>query len=86
VARPSASVLVVDDDADHRFLIERALTAVGHSVQAVERGIDALTMAGDVDIVLLDYRLPDMSGLEVLRALIEIDGDGPSVIMVTAMG
>jgi signal transduction histidine kinase len=79
-------VLVVDDDPDHRFLIDRVLRGHGHVVRAVERGIEALTMAEQVDIVLLDYRLPDMSGLEVLRSLIEIDGDGPSVVMVTAMG
>ena len=82
--RPTAKVLVVDDDPDHRFLIERALTAVGHTVRAVERGADAVAGFEDVDLMLLDYRLPDMTGLEVLKHV--MDGDGPSVVMVTAMG
>ena len=80
----TAHVLVVDDDPDHRFLIERALKSAGYSVRAVERGVDAIAAVDDADIMLLDYRLPDMSGLEVLRAVTEMDG--PSVVMVTAMG
>jgi signal transduction histidine kinase/ActR/RegA family two-component response regulator len=80
----NASVLVVDDDPDHRFLIERALRDAGYEVRAVERGSDALTVLDDVDLMLLDYRLPDMSGLEVLKAVTDVDG--PSVVMVTAMG
>lgn len=78
------SVLVVDDDSDHRFLIDRTLRDAGYSVRTCERGLDAIGASDEVDIMLLDYRLPDMSGLEVLRAVMETDG--PSVVMVTAMG
>jgi signal transduction histidine kinase len=82
--RPLATVLLVDDDPDHRFLIERALRDAGYAVESVERGSEAVAHLDDADIVLLDYRLPDMSGLEVLHAIMEVDG--PSVVMVTAMG
>jgi signal transduction histidine kinase len=80
----SVRVLVVDDDPDHRFLIERALVAVGHAVTTAERGEEALAAAANADIMLLDYRLPDMSGLEVLQKMSA--DEGPSVVMVTAMG
>ncbi|HEV7888421.1 MAG TPA: response regulator, partial [Acidimicrobiales bacterium] len=82
--RSLANILVVDDDPDHRFLIERTLRNAGYGVRTVERGVEAVTMLEDADLVLLDYRLPDMNGLDVLNAINELDG--PSVVMVTAMG
>ncbi|MDQ1438831.1 MAG: hypothetical protein QOK43_2460 [Acidimicrobiaceae bacterium] len=80
----SATVLVVDDDPDHRFLIDRALREAGYTSIAVANGLEALDRLDEADIMLLDYRLPDMSGLEVLRSTMEVTG--PSVVMVTAMG
>ena len=77
-------MLVVDDDPDHRFLIERALREADYKVIAVANGLDALDKMHDVDLMLVDYRLPDMTGIEVLRAAMEVEG--PSVVMVTAMG
>ena len=84
MAHRTATVLVVDDDPDHRFLIERALRDAGYKVIAVENGVSALDRMDEADLMLLDYRLPDMTGLEVLKSAVEVDG--PSVVMVTAMG
>ncbi|RYC31252.1 response regulator [Lichenibacterium minor] len=64
-------VLVVDDEPQiHRFL-RPTLQAEGYRVEAATTGRDALAMAAraEPDLVLLDLGLPDMDGLEVLRAL-----------------
>lgn len=84
VLRSPIVVLVVDDDEDQRFLLDRTLRRFGHQVRAARSGAEALTMLDGVDLVLLDYRLPDMSGIDVLLAIRE--KQGPSVVMVTAMG
>lgn len=81
------TTLVVEDDpalADaHRVYTERV---AGFEVAAVvHRGADALRVlaAQPVDLVLLDFYLPDMNGLTVCRAL-RARGDGVDVIAVTS--
>lgn len=78
-------VLVVEDDADQRFLIEHRLQDVDDvEVTLAASGGEALASLEGIDLVLLDYRLPDMTGLETLQAIRA--ANGPSVMMVTAMG
>ncbi|MCA2214450.1 response regulator transcription factor [Jidongwangia harbinensis] len=65
------TVLVADDDADHRELLTLTLRKLGHD--AVEAG-DTLTAhtligAGTVDAMLLDVRMPDESGIDFCRRL-----------------
>ncbi|MBV8303684.1 MAG: response regulator [Acidimicrobiia bacterium] len=76
-------VLVVDDDPDHRFLARRRLEQAGFDVREAGSAEEAFAAVGSVDLVLLDYRLPGTSGLELLPLLCE---RGPSVVMVTGMG
>ncbi|MEA2434001.1 MAG: two-component system, OmpR family, phosphate regulon sensor histidine kinase PhoR [Actinomycetota bacterium] len=83
-ARRSVRVLVVDDNEDHRLLIGRRLEEEGVEVKTASSGGDALEQLEGVDLVLLDYLLPDMSGLDTLRAIRE--RQGPSVVLVTGMG
>ncbi|MET9849272.1 response regulator transcription factor [Streptomyces ossamyceticus] len=66
-----ARVLVADDDADIRDLVAFKLTQSGHQVTAVEDGMAALRALreGPPDLVLLDIRMPGMSGLDVCREL-----------------
>lgn len=78
------TVLVVDDEPDHRLLIERRLREARVQVVTAESGDEALTKLDGVDLVLLDYVLPGRSGLDTLRSIRQLDG--PSVILVTAMG
>jgi DNA-binding NtrC family response regulator len=78
-------VLVVDDSADHRTLIARRLAGAGMQVIPVATAAEALERIGEVDLVLLDYRLPGVSGLDALRA-IRRRRQPPSVIMVTSAG
>jgi diguanylate cyclase (GGDEF)-like protein len=65
------TVLVVDDTADLRMLAMMSLTAVGFAVEEAGNGASALALARRVvpQCVLLDMSMPDMSGIEVCKAL-----------------
>lgn len=64
-------ILVVDDDAANRDLLQRRLSRHGYEAITVESGEDALTIlkAERFDLVLLDLMMPGLSGLDVLELL-----------------
>ncbi len=66
-----ATVLVVDDSATKRYLLVSWLTRAGFTVVEAETGGEALrTLVGsDIDLVVLDVKLPDMSGFEVCEQI-----------------
>jgi len=77
-------VLVVDDEALIRWSLAERLRADGHEVLEAGSVAEALEQADHgVDLVLLDYKLPDGDGLDVLRGLREADPD-TLVMMLTA--
>ncbi|MBV8161223.1 MAG: response regulator [Acidimicrobiia bacterium] len=76
-------VLVVDDDPDHRFLARRRLECAGFEVAVAGNADEALLHVSLADLVVLDYRLPGTSGLDLLPVITQ---HGPSVVMVTGMG
>lgn len=80
-------VLVVDDSTDHRMLMRRALRNAGFTVETAGTADEARERLhqSDIDLVLLDYRLPGASGIEVLADIAELPAS-PSVIMVTGAG
>jgi DNA-binding response OmpR family regulator len=65
------SLLFIEDDDGIRLALSLALEDEGYEVLQAANGVDGLAMFADreVDLVLLDLRLPDMSGFEVCRAL-----------------
>jgi two-component system, OmpR family, phosphate regulon response regulator PhoB len=65
------TVLVVEDDAAVRTLIAELLDEAGYAVLEAECGRQALRLAHEhvPSVVLVDHRLPDMSGLDVLERL-----------------
>jgi CheY-like chemotaxis protein len=69
--RNMARILIADDDPDLRALIQRALTAVGHEVQAAQDGIEALALlrAGPVDVAIVDIYMPGKDGIETIMDL-----------------
>lgn len=80
-------ILVVDDDPVDLALLCDVLNAESFHVARATDGHEALRLAEllPIDIVLLDYRLPDMSGFEVLTLLKEIPGlAAVPVVLVTA--
>jgi two-component system phosphate regulon response regulator PhoB len=81
-------VLVIEDEADLRSLLSYNLEAWGYQVKAVESGQAGLKSFEEraPDLVLLDLMLPDISGIEVCRAIRhkQQDGPGPVILMLTA--
>jgi DNA-binding response OmpR family regulator len=79
-------VLVVDDDADARWLVAEALVEHGFEVSEAEDGhrAQALVEGRSPDLVILDLGLPGISGLDILRWL-RTTGDVP-VIVLTGRG
>jgi len=87
VSEPAAArILVVEDDATVRDVVQRYLERDGHEVTALDRGSDALQAVGRLnpDLIILDIMLPDMSGIDVCRQLRRTSP--VPIIMVTALG
>ena len=82
-------VLVVDDEPLIRWSLAETLAEGGYGVVEAGDGqgaIDAMLNAGDgIDVVMLDYRLPDSNGLEVL-ARIRVLSPRTRVVLMTAYG
>jgi len=79
------SILLVEDEKLIRWSLANRLSKEGYVVTEVDRGGDALKALEEreVDLILLDYRLPDMDGLAVLKAIGPKARELP-VIMMTA--
>jgi len=80
-------VLVVDDEAGIRNLLQRTLEDAGYSVVTAASGQEALDKMSEmnIELALLDIKMPGMSGMEVLRQ-VTINWPDTCVIMVTAIG
>ncbi len=78
-------ILVVDDEESMRELLEIALGKDGYRITGAASGAQATELIdkGSFDLVISDIKMPDMSGVEVLRYVKQTD-PGIPVIMVTA--
>jgi len=78
------TILVVDDEPLIRWTLSERLGQDGHAIVEAETAKTALARFGpDIDLVLLDYKLPDSDGLQVLKTMKARDPDVP-VILLTA--
>jgi DNA-binding NtrC family response regulator len=84
---PALRVLIVDDEMLIRWALGQALGAQGCPVTEAGNAREALSAlrTGDFDVVVMDYRLPDTTHLDLLR---EVRRLSPSshVVMMTAFG
>jgi len=82
---PAEKILIVDDEKLVRWSLRQKCEEWGYHVSEAEDGAATLRVAREEspDLVLLDVRLPDLSGLEVLERLKQT-GDARAVIMITA--
>jgi len=80
-----AKILVVEDDADVRQILDRFLASRGHQVKVAASAGEALALLAEepIDLILSDVRMPGMSGLELLR---EVKGRDPDVQLVLMSG
>jgi two-component system, NtrC family, response regulator PilR len=78
-------ILLVDDEPSIRQLLAYRLKREGYDVRLAENGRDAIALLerGGVDLLVSDIRMPDMSGVEVLRHAKDLDPDILGV-MITA--
>jgi two-component system NtrC family response regulator len=81
------TILVVDDEPAQRELLGGFLAKRGWSVELAAGGAEALAILRRtaVDLVLADYRMPDLSGLELLKASQRLNPELP-VVLITAYG
>ncbi|MBI1994366.1 MAG: response regulator [Deltaproteobacteria bacterium] len=78
-------ILIVDDEPLNLELLERELRPHDYTVESARNGEEALEKVGAFvpDLILLDYMMPDMSGLDVLKEL-RSQGNNVPVVMITA--
>jgi two-component system NtrC family response regulator len=82
-----ATILIVEDEETQRSLLAGLLRKEGYTVEEAGDGTTALDLfrTRTIDLTLLDFKLPDMDGLAILKGLKEINPE-IEVIMITAFG
>src|ERR1700741_4617085 len=82
---PTEKILVVDDERLVRWSLRQKCEEWGYHVSEAEAGEPGLKLAQheSPDLVLLDVRLPDINGIQVLEQLKKSD-NAPAVIMITS--
>ena len=82
--RHEATILVVDDDRDVRELAISCLESLGYRVLGAEGGqvaIDILAANAPIDLVLMDVAMPEINGVDALRAILKQRPDLPFLYM-----
>jgi len=75
-------IMVIDDERDVLAYLDAALTVEGYRVTGVVSGAEAIDLmqADAPDIVILDLRMPDMNGIEILHAIRKSYPDMPVIV------
>ncbi len=85
--REVTKILIADDHELSRFKLENDLTKWGHEVTSAEDGVQALEMfkSGEFSIIITDWMMPNMDGLELVQRIRELKTDDYIyIIMLTA--
>jgi len=87
----SVTVLVVDDDESVLQSAQAALSSLDAHVEVASSGAQALEMVGarhnrrdDYSVVIVDWKLPDMDGIEVTRRMRSLDKGQASTVLISA--
>jgi DNA-binding NtrC family response regulator len=78
-------VLIVEDEDKLRRILELQLLDAGFDVEKASSAEEALPLTDRADLILTDFKLPKMTGLEMLQIIRRADSHVP-VIMMTAYG
>jgi DNA-binding NtrC family response regulator len=83
----SDKILIVDDEPSNRKILQQELIHRGYAVETANDGSEALKKVETTrpDLIILDYTMPGLSGLDVLKELRKREDDTP-VVMITAYG
>jgi len=81
------NILISDDESSQRSILRGYLEQSGYNVSEADSGSEAITIIEEnlIDIVLSDYKMPDMDGIELLKK-IKILNPEISVVIITAFG
>lgn len=81
-----ASIVLIEDDAEIRRLVAKAMASAGHDIESAATAMEGLEMVvrHSPDIVVLDLGLPDLDGAELLRMVRAVSA--VPVIVATARG
>lgn len=84
------NILIIDDDEVDRLNIQHLLDSEGvnahvHEASNCSSGIERMK-SNDIDCVLIDYKLPDATGLEVLEELKDMNQNNVPLILLTGVG
>ena len=76
------AILIVEDDKHQRLLLEEELQSEGHTIVAAATAREAIQAVSRTmpDLVVLDIKMPDMDGIELLGKLVGLDFRLPIVI------
>src|SRR3954453_11271734 len=80
-----SNILIVDDEQSYRQLLKLVFDGEGHTIRTAANGLEAIKLLqdGPADVLVSDVKMPDMDGIEMLRALRETHPD-LGVIFMTA--
>ncbi len=78
-------ILVVDDEKNIRLTVQHSLLAADYEVETASNGMEGLQKfrSGKFDLILMDLRMPQVNGIEMLRQIREFDQHA-SAIVITA--
>jgi CheY-like chemotaxis protein len=76
-------ILVVDDEEAILYVFERYLSIAGYDVSVANNGFEAVRAgeAGPLDLLITDFRMPGMNGIEVIHALRRLQPGLPALVI-----
>lgn len=77
------SILIIEDDASVRSLLEKALSAKGYAVQSAVDGLEGLTMLERAapDLIIVDVMMPRLDGMTFVKAIKSHEATKPVPVM-----
>jgi len=83
----TAKILIVDDQASMCWILAKVLEEAGFETVSASTGKEALMIVaeGNIAVAIVDYRLPDMNGLQLLRQMHALQAHMPA-FLITSYG